>query len=133
MIPIVWETWKITELGHREVEESTICARQRVDGAVTPHVLSCEDGLCNFNRAGDTVGVCWPQCCRSTKSSPEFLQGTFWLVMQVDDRAATVEVPNSHEVVSSRKNFFVLDRSTWSQDVKTSQENKNHQNTRYQE
>ena len=45
------KTLKITELGHREVEESTINARQLVDGAITPHILSCEEGLYNFNRA----------------------------------------------------------------------------------
>ena len=44
--------------------------------------------------------------------------------MQVDDRTAAVEVPNSHEVVSSQKFFFVLDTGTWSEDVKTSQYNR---------
>ena len=54
----------------------------------------------------------------------EFLQGTFRLVVQVDDRATAIEVPKSHEVVSSKKFFFVLNRSTWAQDVKPSQDHR---------
>ena len=45
--------------------------------------------------------------------------------MQVDDRATAIEVPNSHEVVSSKKNFFVHNRSTWSDDVQPVQDNVN--------
>ena len=52
------------------------------------------------------------------------MESIFWLVLQVDDRAAAIEVLNSHEVVSSRKFVFVLNRCTWSEDVKTSKENR---------
>ena len=44
---------KITQLSHREIDENAINAGQRVDGAVTPHVLTCEERLSNVNRAGE--------------------------------------------------------------------------------
>ena len=142
---------EMTQLRRREIDESAINAGQRAYGAVTPHVLTCEEGLSNFNRAGErakrasalarvepalgwvthvditnekpnSVGVCRPQCCHSTKSPLKL--GAFRLVMQVDDCATVVEVPSSHEVVSPRKIFFVLNQSTLSEDVKPSQDNR---------
>ena len=43
--------------------------------------------------------------------------------MQVDDGAAAIEVPNSHEVVSSRTQFFVLESCARPEDVIPSQDN----------
>ena len=103
---------KVTQISHLNIDENAINARQRADGAVTPHVLEFEEKLNNHNREGEgseksgstasitiaqylgtrvgptlgwvtnveitnekpnTVEVCWPECCRSTNSSPEFL------------------------------------------------------------
>ena len=44
---------EITQLSHRKIDENAIDARQRVDGAVTPSVLTCKERLNICTREGE--------------------------------------------------------------------------------
>ena len=43
---------KITQLSHREIDENGIHAGQRVDGAVTPNILTSEKTAGQFQQSG---------------------------------------------------------------------------------
>ena len=72
-----------------------------MDGAVTPYVFACGQGLSEGFVARVECALGW-----------------------VDDRIGAIEVSNSCKMVSSRKGNFVLNSGFWTEDVKTSQDNR---------
>ena len=62
------------------------------------------------NEETDSVWVRRPVDSRSAKPLAKFLQRAVWLVMKVNDRAVADQLPNPHEVLTSRENFLMLNQ-----------------------
>ena len=60
------------ESGEEGGSAASIAIAESLVARVEPS-LGCVAHVEITNKKRNTVGVCWPQCCRSTKSPPEFL------------------------------------------------------------